>query len=100
MTRNISYPSPHFRASAESTITRREDMNRGTTWPEQEVEWLIQHYGKFRVRFIAEQLRRSEQSVRIKIHRLRKQRSDRKENVGNVSRLTFRELYKRTMANG
>jgi hypothetical protein len=86
--RVITYPSPAEYAIAADTDERKEDHKRGTIWPEHEKAWLWLHYGRFPMKFIADTLRRTPLACRVQICRMKRQRTDRKPDLGNVSRLT------------
>lgn len=80
MSRQISYKAPSRLVIDTTTDERQDDTDRGTLWTTTEVELLLSMYGLFTSRECAEVLRRSELSVRLKIHRLR-----RYEKTGSVS---------------
>jgi len=71
MTRRLSYKAPSRLTVNVSTPERQDDTDRGSLWTQWEVDWLLRNYGCFTARDCAAMLRRSEVSVRIKIHRVR-----------------------------
>lgn len=72
MSRPLSYKSPSKLAIGTTTQTRHDDTDRGTLWTQSEIDWLWANYESLGCQQCAERLRRSEMSVRIKIHRLRR----------------------------
>lgn len=71
MTRRLSYKRPSRLALHTTTNTRHDDTDRGTLWTQQEIDWLVENYGQSGSEECGRILRRSAQSVRVKIHRIR-----------------------------
>lgn len=70
MTRAVSYPAPFLRATRSETSTRREDVRRGTIWTDREVTFLLTNYRVIGPERCGITLRRSNQAVRLKAHRM------------------------------
>lgn len=80
MTRRMSYKAPSLLVIDTTTPERQDDTDRGSLWTKSEVAWLMENYMTLGGREAAKVLRRSELSVRIKAHRLR-----RGQKMGSVS---------------